>query len=63
MPEDTNAIMARPASPSLKVLDERPSSSMITDIGMTMVHNTFLITAASNDREDKRMLVSTTSMV
>jgi hypothetical protein len=30
---------------------------------MTMVHNTFLITAASNDREDKRMLVSTTSMV
>jgi len=43
--------------------DFKYEETIITGTGMTMVHNTFLITAASKDRDDIRMLVPTMSTV
>lgn len=54
---------ARDASPSWEDLVERPSSSITTGMGMTIVQRRLSMTVASMDSEDSRMLVSTTSMV
>ena len=51
------------ALPSGEELEERPLSSMTTGTGMTTVQRRLSMTDASMDREDKRMLVSTTSIV
>lgn len=45
------------------VLDERPSGSMITGTGTTIVHRLFSMMDISDDNEDNRMLVLMTSIV
>lgn len=63
MREETWIIAAPAASPSWAVLDERPSSSMIAGTGTIIVHWLFSRMDASDDNEDKRMLVSMTSII
>ena len=51
---------ARDASPSWEELVERPSTSITTGTGMTVVQQRLSMTVVSMDSEDSRMLVSTT---
>jgi hypothetical protein len=60
-----HAIASRAALPSLDGFEDRPSSSMITGTGRTMVHQRLLMMDAMADKEDRviQMLVSNTGIV
>ena len=54
---------ATAASPNTDESEERPSSSMMTGKGITTVHSRLSTREAIMERDDNRILVSTTRMV
>jgi hypothetical protein len=51
------------ASPSWEVFAERPSSSIMTGRGIMMVQQRLSMSEETIDKDERRMLVSTTSTV